>query len=421
MAMNRQTAMADDAGVYGSIPGGNIAPAPVDDDDAPYQPFAPYADEADEPARKIVATPFVWRDPATIPRREWLYGRHLLRKFVSIDVAAGGLGKSSLKIGEALAMVTGRALYNKEIPQPLRVWIYNLEDPKDEIERRIYAVMQRFDISPENMGDGLFIDSGRDQPCVIAEDLGSGARIIRPVVDSIIEQIKAKRIDVLIIDPFVSSHNLSENDNRAMDAVIKEWGGIAEHGDCSVNLVHHVKKEGGIASTADSARGAKAVVDGARSVLVYNRMTKDEADAAGIKAHLARYYFRVDNDKANLAPIEATDWYRMNNEDLPNGDAVGVACRFDLPSLFEGVSKQQIYEMQKAVGNGTWWADVRASEWVGKAIAGALNMDPVTDRKRIARMLNAWIAEGVLDVVEGVDARRKSRKQVVVGRWLNDL
>lgn len=375
--------------------------------------------ETEEEAPQLRASQFVWRDPATIPKREWLYGRHLLRKFVSMDVAAGGIGKSSLKIGEALAMVSGKSLYGKEVGgDTLRVWVYNLEDPLEETERRIYAACQRFDIDARDIGDRLYLNSGRDQPCVIAEDLGQGARIIRPVTERIIEEIKARAIDVLILDPFVSSHNLSENDNRGMDAVIKEWGRIADICNCSVNLVHHVKKEGGGPSSADSARGAKAVVDGARSVMVYNRMTKEEGEAIGVKSHQVRFYFRVDNDKANLAPIEATDWYRMNNEDLPNGDSVGVACKWEMPDLFHGTTMAQIQAMQNLVGNSIWWEDSRSKEWVGIPVAEALLLDVEKDKKRIIRMLKAWLSEGALEVVEDQDERRKTRKRVVVGRWL---
>jgi hypothetical protein len=44
----------------------------------------------------IVATPYKWKDPAKIVRREWLYGYLLIRKFVTATVAPGGVGKSSL-------------------------------------------------------------------------------------------------------------------------------------------------------------------------------------------------------------------------------------------------------------------------------------------------------------------------------------
>jgi hypothetical protein len=75
----------------------------------------------------IRATKFSWRAESEIPPRLWLYGRHLLRRYVSVDVAAGGIGKSSVKIGEALAMASGRNLYGVDVHEgPLNVWLYNL-------------------------------------------------------------------------------------------------------------------------------------------------------------------------------------------------------------------------------------------------------------------------------------------------------
>ena len=58
----------------------------------------------------IPATPYVWIDPANIPQRDWLYGRLLIRKFVTATVAPGGLGKSSLITAETLSQVSGKDL-----------------------------------------------------------------------------------------------------------------------------------------------------------------------------------------------------------------------------------------------------------------------------------------------------------------------
>jgi hypothetical protein len=87
----------------------------------------------------IFATPYTWTEPAKIPVREWLYGRRLLRKFISLTVAQGGIGKSSLEISETLALVSGKALLGILPPRPLRVWLWNLEDPYEETARRIQA------------------------------------------------------------------------------------------------------------------------------------------------------------------------------------------------------------------------------------------------------------------------------------------
>lgn len=366
----------------------------------------------------ITATPFVWRAETEIPRRMWLYGRHLLRRFVSVDVAAGGTGKSSVKIGEALGMAANRAVYGLDIHEgPLNVWLYNLEDPAEESERRIHATAKWFHIKPEDVDGRLYVDSGREQRCVIATETEYGARIAQPVYEQIKAQLLERRIDVLIIDPFVSSHEVSENDNRAIDAVVKAWGRLSDECNCSINLVHHVRKGNGTETNADSARGAKALVDAARSVNVFNRMSPDEASLAGIAEDQRGFYFRVQNDKANLAPPDKATWYRMNNVSLDNGDQVGVACPWKWPELFEGISTRHLIAVQKAVAAGEWRLDPRSSQWAGIAVAGVLDLDTDQARKRISKLLKEWIENGALVVVEKRDANSDLRKFVEVGKW----
>lgn len=381
-------------------------------------PFAPYDEDRPEKAR-ISATPFVWRDEADIPRREWLYGKHLIRKFLSLDIAAGGIGKSSVKVVEALAMTTNRALLNKQVEtgRPLSVWLYNLEDPQEETERRLAAAAKYYRVRPEDVGNRLYVDSGREQPVVIAEETETGARIMRPVVDAIIEELKERWIDVLILDPFVSSHMVSENDNRAIDMVAKEWSRIAEVCDCSINLVHHVRKQNGTEVTSESSRGAISLIGAARSVVVYNRMTKEEGERAGIEPDKRGFYFRTQNDKANLAPPEAAEWHRMNNVDLDNGDSVGVACPWQWPDAFDGVSSYHLKQVQSKVSEGEWRRDNRARNWVGNCVAEVCELDPKKDKGRINDILKTWIENDMLREVEREDAQRRPRLFVEVGTW----
>lgn len=404
-------------------------PEPVDETNVvPFRDDEPpswlYEGQEGEPVQappSIRATPFVWRDEAEIPPRKWLYGKHLLRKFVSVDVAAGGVGKSSVKIGEALAMAADRPLYNRAIHEgPLRVWLYNLEDPAEETERRLHATAKWFKIGPDHLGGRLFVDSGRDQRCVIAHETPNGASIVSPVVAQIIEEIKGRGIDVLIIDPFVSSHEVSENDNRAIDAVAKEWGRIADVCDCAINLVHHVRKGNGGETNTESARGAKALTDAARSVIVYNRMTEDEAGLAGVPQDQRGFYFRTQNDKANLAPPEKAEWFRMNNVDLANGDQVGVACPWNWPELFDGISTAKAMAVQRAVADGKWRKDPRSPQWVGHVVAQVIGMDVEKDRRRISAVIKEWVKNGVLVEVEGEDEKHNPRWFVKEGKWITE-
>ena len=137
-------------------------------------------------------TAFVWRDPSTLPPRPWVYGQHLIRKQVSVTVAPGGVGKSSLTICEALAMASGRELLGDWTAQDLKVWIYNLEDPRDEMDRRIIAAMQHHDVAPDEIHGRLFVDTGRERELCTAIQTREGVQIIKPELDALAREIEAR-------------------------------------------------------------------------------------------------------------------------------------------------------------------------------------------------------------------------------------
>lgn len=210
-----------------------------------------------EPSERL-PTKFAWRDPSTIPPRLWVYGRHLIRRQVSVTVAPGGVGKSSLTISEALAMASGRELLGEWTAKNLKVWIYNLEDPRDEMDRRIIAAMQHHNVSPGEIAGRLYVDTGRERSLCTAIQTREGVMIMKPEMDALANEIEAMGIDVLVIDPFVSSHQVSENDNGAIDQVAKEWSRLADRCNCAIELVHHTRKTNGEDATTESGRGASA-------------------------------------------------------------------------------------------------------------------------------------------------------------------
>ena len=70
----------------------------------------------------IIAKPFTWPDPATIPARQFLYGRHYIRKNIGATIGAGGRAKTTLGLTEAIGMASGRDLLGGTAITPLRVW-----------------------------------------------------------------------------------------------------------------------------------------------------------------------------------------------------------------------------------------------------------------------------------------------------------
>jgi len=364
--------------------------------------------------------PFIWRDPATIPPRPWLYGRHLLRGQVSVTVAPGGVGKSSLSIVEALAMTSGRKLLGEWTEQNLRVWLFNLEDPADELERRIVAAMMHHHVKPAEVDGRLYFDSGRDHPLCVAQQTRNGAEIHTPVFDRLAEAIIERQIDVLIVDPFVSSHRVPENDNGAIDLVVKEWARLAARRNCAIELVHHTRKTNGAEASTEDARGAAALLGAARSGRVLNRMSDQMKAEAGVKDDPGTY-FSVDRDKANLAPAGDRLWRRMVSVDLTNGDFVGVAEAWAWPDAFDGISVKDLLAVQRAIEGRDVGSDAQSHDWVGFVVAEVLALIAERDKARIKRLIAAWIRSGALQVVRRQDKKsRKPRPFVDVGEWANE-
>lgn len=378
----------------------------------------------------IVATPYVWRDPASIPLRPWAYGRWFLRGTIACVVAPGGVGKSTMLAGTALALASGRPLLGKTVwDGPKRVWLWNLEDDMDELSRSIQAAAKHYVVDPSGVEGRLFVDSGMEGStlCTAVDD-DSGFRLLLPVYDALTVELTRREIDVLVVDPFVSSHEAEENANTKIDKIAKAWGRVAKAANCVIVLVHHTSKAGAGEVTAMSARGAVALVNASRSTLVINRMEPEQAERLGISQEDRRRYISVADDKANRAPAEKADWYKLVSVDLGNGpmdghapgDSIGVVEPWKVPDPFDNITVGHLAAVQAAISSGEWKEHHTAKEWVGIEIARTLGLDDEDKavRARVKLMLKTWISEGVLKVVEKQDKNRQWKNFVEVGRWV---
>lgn len=380
---------------------------------------------------ELAPTQFEWADPSTIPKRDWIYGTHLLRRHVSATIASGAVGKTSLKIVEALALATGRPLLGKDVPNPQRVWLFNLEDDSDELRRRVTAAMIHYKITPEDIGDRLFIDG--EKSLVITETTREGTEIRLPIVNALVHALLKRKIDVLYVDPFISSHDAPESDSGAMDLVMKAgWVPVARDADCAVELCHHTTKadaSSGMA-TAMSGRGSGAVVFACRSVQVLNPMSFDQARAAALENPSG--FFSAKDDKQNLTlKSNKLDWYKMVSVPLGNGkgnlanvlcDHIGVVTRWEWPSktsFAEGVSDAELDEIKVRLRQGAHRKDGQATAWAGYAIASVLGLGSSRetledhDKQRIKKMIDAWVKAGHLKIYEERVNRDPNPKQFV--------
>jgi len=388
--------------------------------------FPPAANDDVAPANviRLAATPFLWRDSSLIPPRDFLFGSHFIRQFVSGTAAPGGTGKSFLIQAEALSMVSGVSFLgiNSDYAN-LRVWYWNLEDPADEIERRFAAAAQHHAIAPEACGDRLFVNSGRDTPLVLATKVREQLVIAEPVVSDLITEIRAKHIDVIIIDPFISSHAVPENDNSAIDAVVKLWGRVAGEGNCAVELVHHTKKMGGESMSDESFRGAKSLVDGLRSARVLHPMTEKDSVNLAVGDERRRFFY-VMAEKQNLAPpADKRDWFRLESVNLANGDNVASVEPWQAPNPFDDVSATHLEAVRLRFRTENHKQSDQAQEWGGYVVAEILGLDVGSpqrsalrtmqqkgNRAKVKRILQTWEANGTIGVEMRNDPKRREDK-----------
>ncbi|BAR58792.1 hypothetical protein NK6_5634 [Bradyrhizobium diazoefficiens] len=376
----------------------------------------------------IYATPARWIDPRLIPPRRWLYRPSYIRQFLSLLLSTGGVGKSSLTIVEALAMVTGKALLGVKPSRELRVWYWNGEDPIDELHRRFAAAQKHYGLAASDIGGRLFLNSGRDMPIVLATEEPRGAITVDEyTIQRMVATVRANKIDVLMLDPFVALHRVNENNNSAIEGVVKSLSKLAELADCAVMLVHHTRKARE-ALTVDDGRGASALLAAARTARVLNSMDKKEAEQAEIGERERRDYFRSDVGKANLVRSPgAADWFKLESVDLENdpeqdfneGDKVGVVTRYEYPRAETWtLTESDIRRALVAIAGGkNWRFDQRAHAWVGIPIAEALGLDlrKLSHRRQIVCAINGWLASGLLKTFEAKGETRKPKIFVTIG------
>lgn len=394
-----------------------------------------YDDAPEKPKGKITPTRFEWIEPSAIPCRQWLYKPCFIRKYIGLTVATGGAGKSSLLLAELMACVSGRALLGVSPVGQLRCWYWNGEDPFEELQRRIAATIKHHGVTKAEMGDRFYYDSGRDLPIKIATLDGGTVKIARPLVKAMVEAIREHRIDVLVIDPFVSSHNVTENDNNAIEQVAKEWARIADATNSHIHLVHHTRKTGkGEAASISDSRGASALSSAARVRRALNTMTEADATAAAIPEELRSLYVSADLAGSSMTrPAESLDWFKLESVNLGNGpdddpeggDEVGAITAWKHPGVVPlVVTDEQAEEIladlrlgcitDKKTGErgGPWRADMRSPDWAGFSILKSLGLDP--NKKGVKKSAGALIAkmveDGELVEFEGYDAKRMPKQ-----------
>ncbi len=202
----------------------------------------------------------------------------LPRGAVGLVYGPGGVGKSFLFLSIALAVSTGTDIFG-HWPMggsPGRVLYLAGEDSEDIIGHRLYDLANAWRTAScdkqkaaqqlRDFDQRVRIHSVAGRLPTLAASRGGSRSIAQSTawIDAIVTAGQGARL--IILDPLSRFHQLDENANADMTALIQIIEGIAATTGAAVLLGHHTRKNGpgGSISAPDEARGASAIVDGVR-------------------------------------------------------------------------------------------------------------------------------------------------------------
>ena len=368
-----------------------------------------------QPSCDLTPTPFQWIDPASIPPRPWLYGRHLIRKQVSVTVAAGGDGKSSLTIAEAVAMTSGRICSATGCPARSGSGCSTSKIPamncSGASSRRYSTIASRRPRSATGSSSIPAASAASAPPSRCA----TGVSILEPEVEALEAALKERQIDVLVVDPFVSSHQVA-GERQRRDRPRREGMGAHRR---SVQLRDRARaprpedqrRRGHQRGRARRQRASQRCAVGR----VLNRMDR-RSSGPRLASSDSSTYFSITRDKANLAPEGKRVWRRMASVDLGQGDHVGVAEAWEWPDAFAGVTLGDLLRCP-ASDRRQGPALLRPVGGLGRLQGGGgAGLDAVVDRKRIKRLIADWLKSGALVKGSKEGPQRREVPTLEVGR-----
>lgn len=233
---------------------------------------------------------------------------------VRVRIAAGGTGKTTLQLFEAVTLALGRDLWGRETGNPRRTAIVTREDSRQILVARMREIIRAMHLTAAEIAQVLemvrIIDASGERfrlSCVIDD-------VVEPHlanIDWLIERLKAFRPDWLVFDPLVSFGVGEGRVNDAEHGMVEAFRICRNRLDCCVEGIHHSGKANAREKTLDqySGRGGSALADGARMVAV-------------------------------MQPLDASEWQQQTGHTLLEGDT-GIVMA--LPKLSYAGRQDPIY------------------------------------------------------------------------------
>lgn len=220
-----------------------------------------------------------------------IHPREILPNFlfaeVRMRIAAGGTGKTTLALYEAMQLALGRQLWGKTPKKKCRSVIVTREDSRQILVARLREITKAHGLTEAEVSEVLHnvvivdLTSENFRLSLIAGDM------VAPnlgAIDDLVDALRNFAPDWIIFDPLVSFGVGESRVNDAEQGLIESFRIIRNRLDCCTEGIHHTGKQNARNKSEDqySGRGGSALADGSRMIAVLNPLNPCEwAQATG--------------------------------------------------------------------------------------------------------------------------------------------
>jgi len=269
-------------------------------------------------------------DPLAMSPRPWMLDRMLMLHELTLILAPGSAGKSSLILAIVAHMAVGKDFGPYKCHTKCKSIVYNGEDDRMEQSRRLYAVCDLYGIDYQEVKNSVMLLSAEDVDLRLVSEQGSRAIINDEMVRQLIELASDPDVGITAYDPLVDMHEVDEGDNPKMNAVMKVMKRVAREANVATLVAHHTVKAGGSRQedrigNMDISRGASGIVYKARIAFTLLNASQQDCEDYGMQDGERNAWVRLDDAKMQYTlASEKPLWFHKEGVKIPSNDIVGV-------------------------------------------------------------------------------------------------
>ena len=284
-------------------------------------------------------------NPAEIPSRPWvIFGRYA-RGEATAFIGPPGVNKSMQILTDAVQIATGKSFFGERIEVSGDVLLLVGEDAQLDLDMRIAAIAQRYDLKLSEFGHKIHTLSLPEIEDPSRYSLGQMEGDVAVMNQRMLRWLREFPDVVFVgIDPVMTWHQLIENSNPALQVLCNTIKGLATQTKCAYVFDHHINK---VSMNGDSEahvgnlaaiRGGTVIAGAIRWAFTHAKISAATAKTYGIPEEERWLYRRFDYLKASYGPDKSEDpalLFKIEVERLPNRtqDKVAVLTHVDPAAL----------------------------------------------------------------------------------------